>query len=643
MKINNKSLIVLMFLSFFISMPVHSQSLKLRKANKYFESFSYDKAIKLYEEIEDKTPGVYRNLAKSYLMLGNTEKAEQYYNELMGAGQYKPIDVYDYAGVLMMNKKYDEAANWMEKYYKLRPDDRRAQAFMANPLYYRDLLKSDPQMVLNDLDVNTAYSDFSPVYYQDNQVVFASSRGDSRLINRRWNGNEQPFVKLYQADLTAGGNLTNVQEFTDVINKEYHDGPATFNADGDYMIVTRNIYDKSGLQDNKLWLYESHLIDGEYWEDPQPLYFNDTKFSSGQASLSPDGTVMYFASDRPGGFGGTDIYRSYKGKDGRWSEPENLGDKINSEGNEMFPYYDARGGYLFFSSNGWPGLGGLDIFVSKVRSDGSFTPVQNMGAPINSNRDDFSFIYNEKGHGFLSSNRYGGQGDDDIYSFNNMPAFKDKIEDCSLSGVVRDKDTHEPLGFAKVIMLDDKGNKLKEVETRLDGRYDLPIDCGNVYDLYVLREGYYDAKAHIDSKTFESSKIVKDFDMVRPQTKVEDDLCKVKIAPIYYDLDKFYIRYKDKVRLDKIVSLMKKYPTMVLEVSSYTDSRASKPYNVKLSKNRTMSVINYLTKEGISKDRLVAKWFGELYPVNACVDGVPCSEEEYQQNRRTEFKILNCE
>ena len=648
MKINTKQRIVIVLLSLLIGTSVQSQSLRLKKANKYFSEFSYDKAISAYEDIDDKGPAIYRNLAKSYLMLGKIDQAENNYASLMSTGSYKPEDVYDYASVLMMNKKYDEAANWMEKYYKLNPDDSRAQAFMENPMYYRELLQSDPKMQLDNLDINTGYEDFSPVYYKDSEVIFASSRDDSHLINRKWNGNQQPFLDLYVADLTEGNNLSNVRKFNEVVNKKYHDAPAAFNQAGDYMLVTRNIYADDNLQDNKLWLYESHLIDGSYWDEPHPLYFNDKHFSTGQATLSPDGKTMYFASDRPGGFGGTDIYKSVKGRDGKWSAPENLGPKINSEGNEMFPYYDAKGGYLFFSSNGWPGIGGLDIFVSKVKRDGGYTKPQNLGAPINSNRDDFSFIYQKDGSGFLSSNRAGGHGDDDIYSFKNMLKFQDKVKDCDLSGTITDKKTQEPLAYARVILTDKDGNKLKEVETKADGKYAFGIDCGNYYKVLVLRQPYKEANADIDTKTYDSPHIVKDFALENPMAEIPakeegKNLCDYKLPTIYYDLDKFYIRFNDKLKLDEVVALMNKYPMMKVQVSSHTDARASKPYNVKLSHNRTNSAMHYLITHGISKDRLVPKWFGETQPVNGCVDGVKCTEAEHQLNRRTEFKILNCE
>ena len=639
-----KKYYLLLLLSLLVGInSLEAQNLRLKKADKYYHEFSYDKAIKAYEKIANKNADIYRNLAKSYLMLGDIDKSEENYSLLMSTGKYKPEDVYDYASVLLINKKYDEAANWMQKFAKLKPEDSRAKAFMENPLYYRDLLKGDLKIHLNNLDINTEYADFSPVYYKSDKVVFASSRGKNYLISNNWNGNRQPFLDLYISDLSPDNTLSNVSKFSENVNKKYHDAPATFNAEGDYMIVTRNIYNKgNNIDDNKLWLYESTLKYGSHWSEPTPLHFNSVHYSCGQASITPDGQLMFFASDMPGGFGGTDIYKVKRNRDGSWGEPVNLGSKINTEGNEMFPYFDVKGGYLFYSSNGLPGLGGLDIFVSKERRDGSYTKPINLGSPINSNRDDFSFIYKSDGSGFLSSNRSGGIGDDDIYSFTNVNKFKEDIEDCYLSGTITDKSTKMPLDFSQVILYDYQDNELGHYETKRDGKYMYPINCGSVYRVVVLHNGYKKSEAKIDTNTFNTLEIVKDFALVKPTEDLSKELCSYKLKPLYYDLDKFYVRTNDKVELDKIVSLMNKYPQMILEVSSHTDSRATKAYNVTLSKNRTSSVVNYLIEQGINKDRIVAKWFGEIYPVNGCVDGVKCNEEEHQMNRRTEFRILNC-
>ena len=626
-----------------MSMQVYSQDSRIELADSYYNRFSYDKAAKLYEKVKEKTPHVYRNLAQSYLMLGKRDKAESTYKQLMDTGKYSPEDVYNYAKVLLLNRKYDLASDWMQKYYKLNPKDRRAQEFMEEPDYYKELVKPDPNVKISNLSINSPYQDFSAVYYKGNQIVFASSRGKNLAIRHTWNGNNQPYLDLYIADLEGDNSLSNVRKFDEKVNKKYHDAPATFNAKGDYMVVTRNVYGDEKLKDNKLMLYESRL-DGGSWTEPVPIStLNSTEYSTGHATLTPDGEHMYFASDRPGGYGGSDIYRSDKQSDGSWSPAVNAGPQINTEGNEMFPFYDDKGQYLFFSSDGHPGLGGLDLFVSKIRRDGSFTPVVNLGAPVNTNLDDFGFVYKEDGSGFISSNRIGGKGDDDIYSFTNLNNFKEKVKDCYLSGVVKDKETGELLSFAKVHLLDEKGNELKEYDTKADGRYEFPIDCNGKYQLVVLRDGYVESKADVDASLVESPELSKDFYLETPEQQAVAKMCDLKFDPIYYDLDKYYIRYKDKVKLDKIIEEMNKYPQMVLEVGSHTDSRASHKYNMVLSKNRTKSVVNYLVNHGISKDRIIPKWYGETRLVNGCSDGVKCSEEEHQLNRRTEFKVANCD
>jgi outer membrane protein OmpA-like peptidoglycan-associated protein len=575
-------------------------------------------------------------------MLGKTDMAEERYGDLMNTGKYKAQDVYNYASVLMMNKRYDEAANWMQKYYKLNPQDSRAKRFMKNPTYYKELLQVDSKVLLSNLDINTKYQDFSPTYYKVSQVVFASSRGKSLLVNRNWNGNEQPYLDLYKSDISENNSLTNINKLDENVNKEFHDAPATFNKEGDYMVVTRNIYNDDKLKDNKLWLYESGLEYDQYWSIPKALHFNSKDYSCGQASITPDGKTMYFTSDMPGGFGGTDIYKVDRLGNGNWGTPVNLGDKINTEGKEMFPYIDSATGYLFYSSDGLPGLGGLDIYVSKVRRDGGFTEPLNLGSPINSNKDDFSFIYKEDGSGFLSSNRSGGKGDDDIYSFTNLNKFREAVQDCYISGTITDKENKEVLDFARVFIFDEQGKELGEFETRLDGKYNYPIECGEVYKVIAIHDGYIKSESVIDTKTFNTSDIVKDFALEKPEATKANTMCDIRVQPLYYDLDKFFIRYKDKVELDKIVSMMQEYPSMVLEVSSHTDSRATHQYNVTLSHNRTNSVIEYLVSHGVTQDRLVPKWFGEIRLTNGCSDGVKCSEEEHQKNRRTEFRILNC-
>jgi len=639
---------LLIFILLFISNLSMAQKSRVRQGDDYFRHFSYAKAITAYEGVKMKSLRIYRNLAESYLMLGNTEKAEENYAELINSGKYKPKDLYKYASVLLMNKRYEEASKWMQKYATLKPFDSRGVRYLKNPKYYEELLVEDKDVSLNNLEINSKYQDFSPAYFRKDKVVFASSRDDSYLVNRKWNGNNQPFLDLYLADILDNNVLTNVRKFSNKINKKFHDAPATFNKEGSDMVVTRNDYDfkenKKKLTDNNLMLYESVLNDDNEWSKPVKLSFNNKNYSCGQASLTPDGQKMYFASNMPGGFGGTDIYVVERISDGSWGTPKNLGNRINTEGNEMFPYFDEKNQFLFYSSNGLPGLGGLDIFVSKIRRDGSFSLPTNMGTPINGNKDDFSFIYKKVGSGFLSSNRDGGKGDDDIYGFVNLHKFKERINDFYLSGVIVDQKTGKPLDFARVTLYDKAGNMVGDFETGADGKYDYPIDYGETYKMVVQHNGYNKSEKIIDTKKNGRKDIVKNFKFVKLRTAEDElaEMCAINITPLYYDLDKSYILDSEKETLNRIVKLLNKYPKIILEVSSYTDARASKRYNKKLSKRRTKAVVKYLVSQGIDKDRLVLNWFGEEKPVNACVDGVKCSEKEHRMNRRSEFTILNC-
>ncbi len=642
-----QQLLLLVILLIFNSL--NAQKSRVRQADSYFENFSYAKAIIAYKNLKYKSPRVYRNIAKSYLMLGHTDKAEEYYNELINTGKYNASDLYSLASVLQMNKKYEEASSWMQKYAQRNPADSRGRRFVENPTYYEELIVIDTTVSLNNLAINTKYQDFSPTYYKKDKVAFASSRDDSYFVNRKWNGNNQPFLDLYIADLQDNNVLSNVRKFSKKVNKKFHDAPATFNKDGNVMIITRNNYEKiiakkGKVCDNNLMLYESILSDKQVWSNPEKLSFNNKNYSCGQASLTPDGQTMYFASNMPGGFGGTDIYIVKRTADGTWGKPKNLGNRINTEGNEMFPYFDEKNNFLFYSSNGLPGLGGLDVFVAKVRRDGSFTLPTNLGAPVNTNKDDFSFIYKIDGSGFLSSNRDGGKGDDDIYGFVNLHKFKSRINEMYLSGVIIDKNTGEPLKYTRVILYDKAGNMVGDFETKEDGKYDYPIDYGKSYTMVVEHSGYDKKETLINTKETGKKDIVRNFEFIKIKTNEDKlkELCAIRIAPLYFNLDKYYILDVEKPTLDRIVAILNKYPAIILEVSSYTDSRASKRYNKRLSKRRTKAVVKYLVSKGIDKDRLVSKWFGEENLVNACADGVKCSEKEHQMNRRSEFKILNC-
>ena len=619
-----------------MSPGVQAQDWKRKKADQYYEMIDYARAIPLYESIRDKEPEDYRRLARAYDVMGDKAKAAYWYEQLIKGKRYKPEDLYRLAYYLRMLGKYDESNKWMREYAALRPEDSRVVRYIRNPDYYKELLKANRGVKLKNVRVNSPNSDFGPTFYGDSAVVFASSRGFGKV----WGGNEQPYLDLYISHVAGDDDLEGVRKFLSKVNSKYHDGPATFNRRGDYMVVTRNIYGEKDLKDNKLWLYESWKDTDGNWSDPVPLPFNDKSYSCGHGALSEDGMRLYFVSDMPGGMGGTDLYVVEKEGD-RWGKPRNLGPLVNTEGNEMFPFYDERGGYLFFSSDGLPGLGGLDIFVVKVGPHGELSEPVNLGAPVNGSYDDFSLTYrNDKENGFMASNRPGGKGDDDIYGFKGLNWFKQKARLYYLAGKVYDKDTGEPL--AATIEVYDHSKLYKTLHTGPDGEYKVLIKPSGLYTLKVEKDEYRPAEEMVRIEDLSDTLLRRDIPMEKLAGAKWKEICSHAIAPIYYDLDKYYIRPVDYERLDSIVALMKRYPEMRILIESHTDSRASYAYNMRLSKNRAISAKKYLVSKGIEPSRIEIKWYGETRPVNECVDGVKCPEWKHQQNRRSEFTILNC-
>ncbi len=622
------------FLIFFVS-TTYAQQWKLKKADEYYERFDYTHAVPLYESIKNKDAEIYRKLGRAYYVMGNFEKAKKAYKKIISNGIYTPEDIYNYAYYLRVNGEYKKAIKWMRKFARLRPNDSRARRFVANPYYYKELLRFNPNVIIHNVAINGKYEDFGPAGFRDTLVVFASSRDASR----NWKGNDQPFLDLYKAKIVLDTSLSDVKSFSRRINSRYHDGPATFNKNGTYMVLTRNIYNEKKITENKLWLYESYLKDGK-WTEPKPLHFNSKDYSCGHPSLSADGKTMYFASDIPGGFGGLDIYVVKRINDSTWGQPKNVGAMINTEGNEMFPTWDSEQGYLFFSSDGLPGLGGMDLFVVRIEPNGDISEPVNLGAPINSTYDDFAIYYRNNESGFFSSNRPGGKGSDDLYAFVQMHNFKNKAIVYYLTGKVLDHTTGKPI--AARIMITEDQKVLSEHQLAPGQNFKIRVWPGHHYKIKAFAPGYIAREIPVDIKEAQGS-IYKDIQLLSVRQKELLDLCRNGIEPLYYDLDKYYLRSGDSLRLKKIVAIMKKFPGIKIEISSYTDSRATFDYNMELSKKRTMVVVKYLIDNGISIDRLKSKWYGETRLVNGCVDGVDCTEEQHQLNRRTEFKIINCD
>jgi outer membrane protein OmpA-like peptidoglycan-associated protein len=470
---------------------------KKKKANTAYQNFSYDKAIERFEELDANDMEVIRKKAISHLKRHETEQAEPLFLELVTSEGHLPEDVYHYASVLRANEKYPESEEWMKKYAELNADDSRGQLYVKEAGSYNRLLKVSPDFQIHNLDINSQQSDFSPVLYKD-QVVFASSREGVKPIRRKWNWNRLPFLDIYVADRNEDYSLQNATLLSGKVNKKFHEGPVTFNEAGDFMIFTRNNYDGESSEGVvRLQLFSSELVDGK-WQKPTALPFNNNEYSVGHASLSKDGKTLYFASNMPGGIGGVDIYKAAVNGDGTYGEAINLGPKVNTEGDEMFPFVHENGEILFFSSNGRVGLGGQDVFIAQLKEEQEVGKVMNLGAPVNSSSDDFGLILNgAQTKGYFSSNRDGGKGSDDIYSFDLAKPFSfGKI----IRGVAKDKKGNL-LANTTVTLFDLMTGKEEEVVTGEDGLFEFVVEEDKTFNLRGQKEKYFDGEATTSTHT----------------------------------------------------------------------------------------------------------------------------------------------
>ncbi len=471
---------------------------KEKKAIKAYEGFSWNAAIEKYEEIGTATIDQKRVLANSYWRTNDLAQAEELYSQIVTTDGHTADDIYSYASILRQNKSYEKSDEWMAKFSEMNVSDSRGKEHVAKAGIYQKLQNDKGQFVIKNLDVNSEQQDFGAAYYKD-KIVFASSREGVKSIYRRWNWNELPFLDVYVAD-QAAHDLTNLTHFHKKINKKFHEGPVAFNKAGDLMIFTRNNYEDKALDGvTRLKLFQSKFVEDK-WSKPEPLPFNSAEYSVGHACISDDGKTLFFASDMPGGLGGVDIYKAEIKADGTFGEAVNLGDKINTEGNEMFPFIHASNEFLMFSSNGKVGLGGLDVFVAQIKEDGAFGKVMNVGAPINSSRDDFSFILDQNSQtGFFASNREGGKGDDDIYKFDMTKPF---TFGKTIKGVAKDKDGNILAGVL-IQLYNNDGDEEQRVTTGENGEYSFLVPADLDWALSGDKEKYFPGGTNTSTATDE--------------------------------------------------------------------------------------------------------------------------------------------
>jgi outer membrane protein OmpA-like peptidoglycan-associated protein len=630
--------------------PIYSQSRTIEKGNKLFKNYAYDNAIKVYSRaIENEEEGLdlFANLADSYYQNADMENAAKWYEELMNfdlpsvKGEY----YFRYSQALKALGEYTKSDLWLERLSTLNADDSRSNSLKFDPNYLERIESQSNRFSIHPVSINTEYSDFASGF-GDRGVVFASSRDEGVSTKRTHTWTGLPFLELFSAEITDDGNLKSAMKVEGDFNRKYNESSVAISNDGQTMFFTRNSYDDGYQKDEKgivrLKLYRATRV-GEVWKDITELPFNNREYSVAHPALSPDNKKLYFASDMPGTYGLSDIYVVDINDDGTYSEPRNLGNKLNTEGRDTFPFI-SKNGDLYFASDGHLGLGGLDVFVCLDPNNASGDNIFNVGKPINGNKDDFGFIINDDTSlGYFTSNRPGGRGSDDIYQLQQLKPLNLSCETL-VSGVVVNKNTGDILPEATVVIYNEKSQTIKELMSDSEGRFAYELDCGEKeFTIIGSKISFVQdtEKFQVDSNTAEL-KLVLELIPEEEKIKIGKDLSKaLYLNPIYFDFDKSFIRADARVELEKVYAYMTQNPNVKVDVRSHTDSRAPDDYNVALSDRRNKSTIKYLIDRGISPSRLTGRGYGETEIQNQCTNGVKCSNQEHEFNRRSEFIVIS--
>lgn len=541
---------------------------------------------------------------------------------------------------LKVEQRYADAEKVLNNYLPRARNEAvklKAQRELENLRRIEDLKdESSYYRVKNLQDINTPNAEYSPVYSRK-FLYFTSNRDGGKIY--RTTGT--PFTDIYKVG-TRGANvdLSTLDALDPIINHlDTNEGSVAISPDGNSMIFAKGNDGKAkGFAEVNLFF--TRFRNGK-WSEPVPLSINSADDWDSTPAFTPDGTTLYFSSTRPGGFGGADLYQAKINRRGRWVDVRNLGPEVNTSGDEVFPYVSSDGS-LYFSSDGHPGFGKLDMFRAE-RSGGHIT-VENLGKPMNSPADDFGLFQFNLTRGFFSSNRKGGAGDDDIYTFvNDDPDLK--VVNYFLTGTtVTTDDAGEEiiLPNTKIQLSADNGDILDEAFTGADGSFRFRVYPEEHYDLISEKTDYFTVRKDFSTigKSVDKSTLTEEVTNVTFETKIMMDRIVLEKAivlnNIYYDLDKADIRVDAALVLDSLVQIMNDNPEIYIELGSHTDDRADDDYNMNLSRRRAQSAVRYIINTGIESARIVAKGYGEsqLLIKNAQ------TEEEHQQNRRTEFKVL---
>ena len=605
---------------------------RLKLADQLFSRYEFSDAASHYQKLARgvKTDNyINLQLAECYYNMFNTVEASKWYAKALANNPELDAEIYyKYAQMLKSSGRYEASNDVMKKFSELKPDDQRSKDFLLNPDYIPGLRSQEALFTYEDSGMNDLkYSDFAGILTEDNTFYFTSARTESK---KKYGWNEQPYLDVYTAKFDPEESKFRDIAQVSELNTKFHDGPVTITEDGQTMYFSSESF-RSGdfKKDKKLRLKQGKVstyrakFDGKKWKNIEPLPFNNSAYMVSNPSVSADGKTLYFASDMPGGFGGMDIWKVSINEDGSYGEPVNLGDKVNTEGRESFPFIDSVNNKLYFASDARKGFGGLDVFSLDLEDAGA--EARNLGDPINTPKDDFALsFYPNKKIGFLSTNRVSR---DDIYIIRPICM-------TEIVTTVKNSKTGELLTNAQITIFDHDNNP---IETRYTDSYGIvryEVDCNRSYSLQITKADY--ESKDIELAKWKGGKQPVEVSLRPIELIIIDE--RIILGDIYFEFDKSNITQQGAFELDKLVQILQRNPNMKIKIESHTDSKGSDAYNLKLSDRRATSTLQYVKSQGISGDRLEAKGYGESQPKVDCGDN--CTQEEDAINRRSEFLII---
>lgn len=623
------------------------------KANAAFAAGEYYKAIDLYKTAYNKIKDKNRKneivflIAECYRIVREPRKAELWYRKAINANFQDPMVYLRYAEMLMMIENYEEASAQFKKYKEFVPDDPRADNGIRSCQVAVEWLENPIGYEVEEMRYfNSRERDFSPAFGQDDYstVYFTSTRDDA--TGKEIHGaTGQNYTDIFMTMLDRKGKWSTPVPLGEEFNSEADDGTPSISSDFSTMYFTRCPKGKNEALGCYIFVSRRSGMD---WSEPEQIKISEDSVVIAHPAISPDNLTLYFVSNMAGGFGGKDLWKITRSNEGDdWSEPENLGDDINTPGDEMFPYVHPDG-TLYFSSDSHIGIGGLDIFKANKADNGRWT-VENMRAPINSSDDDFGIVFEaDAERGFFSSSRK-GRGNDELYSF-YLPPLK-----FNITGLVRDEKTNLALAGSTVKSIGSDGITI-EATTNEVGAFRFMLKPNTDYVFIASRDRYLNGKERETTKGLEKSTDFQTTIYLSPVDQV------IELENIFYDFARWELRPESMVTLDDLVETLNDNPNVTIELRSHTDSRGTDADNDLLSQRRAQSVVNYLISKGIAPDRLQAKGFGESEPkvvdqeiaeeypflkvgdvlTEEYILSLPEDRQEsaHQVNRRTEFKVL---